>query len=343
VRRGSRATRLLLTVPLLCLCAAGLSSLGPRAAQADGFAESLESWETPADPVQAGSEMSHGEPPWSDAEIGWSASPYPVEETLVPACDLCEPWTHQVVPDGLLYKSYLAGEKEPRIGSVWMNDSDNGTLWDSTLGGRVGLWRYGPRGPFANAGWQLDIEGAALLRLDFDGKQDLVGTDYRFGVPLTWRRGPLAAKVGYYHISSHVGDEFLIKNPTHERVNYVRESALVGLSYDVTPDVRVYGEIGYAVARSGGAEPWELQFGAEYSPLVCNGRRGSPFAAANVHLREEVDFGGNVVLQTGWQWRGADTNHLLRTGLQYYNGKSSQYSFFDTYEEALGVGIWFDY
>ena len=69
----------------------------------------------------------------------------------------------------------------------------------------------------------------------------------------------------------------------------------------------------------------------------------APFAAFNCHLREEVGFGGNVVLQAGWQWRGANGGHLLRTGMEYFNGKSPQFEFFDESEQRLGVGLWYDF
>ena len=36
----------------------------------------------------------------------------------------------------------------------------------------------------------------------------------------------------------------------------------------------------------------------------------------NSHLREEVDFGGNVVVQAGWQWRGRGPGHLIRIGME---------------------------
>ena len=88
---------------------------------------------------------------------------------------------------------------------------------------------------------------------------------------------------------------------------------------------------------------WEFQFGIEYSPAVDNGHCGSPFAAFNGHLREEVSFGGNLVAQTGWQWRQAASGHLLRVGLEYYNGQSDQFEFFNRYENKIGVAIWYDY
>jgi hypothetical protein len=163
------------------------------------------------------------------------------------------------------------------------------------------------------------------------------------GLLWTRRRGPTAVKAGYYHISAHLGDEFLQLNPGFERINYVRDSLIVGLMHDLTPDLQAYGEIGYALSTEGGAEPLEFQFGLQYLPLRDVWLRGAPFAAANVHLREEVDFGGGINVQAGWRWRGADSGHVLRVGLQFYNGKSIQYSFLDRDEQLFGLGIWFDY
>lgn len=258
-------------------------------------------------------------------------------------CYDCRPYDAcQILPAGLLYKSYLAGEKEPRLASAWLHDKRLGWRWESTLGGRVGLFRDGTVGAIRPEGWQIDIEGAAMPRLDMENSEDLDAVDYRFGLPWTWRRGPLAFKAGYYHISSHVGDEFQIRNPTFQRRNYVRDSAIAGVSYDLNCDVRTYAEVAYALKASDGAEPFELQFGIEYSPARAI-KRGDPFAAANVHLREEFDFGGAVNLMAGWQWRSPTSDRLLRTGLQYYHGKSLQYEFYDQNERLLGFGVWIDY
>lgn len=259
-----------------------------------------------------------------------------------PICPHCV-WTWQLLPDGLLYKSYLAGTKEPRIGSAWLHEDGIGWIWDVTLGGRVGIARFGTQGSIQPEGWQLDIEGAAFPRLNMEEGNDLDSADFRFGVPLTWSQGPYEMKLAYYHISAHVGDEFLVRNPGFQRVNYVRDAIVLGLGWFVVPDVRLYSEAAWSFSTDGGAEPWELQFGAEYSPVVANGLRGTPFAAVGGHLFEEHDFGGYVNLMAGWQWRGAESDRLLRAGLQYFNGKSSQFAFFDEHQELIGIGVWFDY
>ena len=56
-----------------------------------------------------------------------------------------------------------------------------------------------------------------------------------------------------------------------------------------------------------------------------------------------VDFGGHVVVQTGWQWRGLGAGHLMRFGVEYLNGKSRQFQFLDEHEEQIGLGLWYDY
>ncbi|MEQ9067893.1 MAG: DUF1207 domain-containing protein, partial [Gimesia chilikensis] len=91
------------------------------------------------------------------------------------------------------------------------------------------------------------------------------------------------------------------------------------------------------------AQPWELQFGAEFSPVEHNGFQGAPFWAVNAYLREEVNWGGNVSMMVGWQWRGDRNNHLFRVGLQYIDGKTIQYQFYNNSEQFFGFGTWYDF
>jgi hypothetical protein len=248
----------------------------------------------------------------------------------------------QIMPNGLIYRSYMAGVKEPRFASVWSSENDFGPVWDIAIGGRVGILRYGTTDDNRPEGWQLDFEGAVFPRLDPNGvSTPLIAADYRAGIPLTYGRGPLHCKFAYYHLSSHLGDEFLLSTG-HPRINYTRDALVLGAGYYCTDALRVYGEVGYAFNAVDGAKPWEVQFGADLSP-PHTGLKGSPFAAVNAHLREEVNFGGNFVAQAGWQWRQYANGRIFRLGVQYFNGMSDRYEFFDDYENKVGGGLWFDY
>ncbi|MCR4414390.1 MAG: DUF1207 domain-containing protein [Thermoguttaceae bacterium] len=254
-----------------------------------------------------------------------------------------EDWSWQVLPSGLIYRSYLAGVRESRFASAWNHERDWGWMWDVALGGRAGVLRYGNHDPLFPQGFQVDIEGAGFPRLDLEHELDVLAADFRFGVPFTFGWGRYQTKLAYYHLSSHLGDEFMLRFPAFSRINYSRNALVWGHSYYLTEDLRLYGEAAWSFDTDGGAEPWEFQFGVDYSPTHRIGAfRGAPFIALNAHLREEVDFGGNFVVQTGWQWRG-QTGHLFRLGMQYYTGKSEQYEFYSQHEDKLGLGIWYDF
>jgi hypothetical protein len=256
-----------------------------------------------------------------------------------------EPWSWHVMPKSIIYHSYQAGVHEPRLGIVAERETQQQqTFWDGTLGGRVGLLRYGTSDGMLPQGFELDVEAAAMVRLTLDEIGDFESADYRYGVPLTYGIDNWQFKVAAYHLSSHFGDEFLISNPSsiNDRINYVRNEAVLGASYYPEPWMRLYGEVGYSFHCDGGSEPWEVQFGTELSRPGPTGPNGSPFLAINGNLRQEVDWGGDLSTQAGWLWRN-ETGQVMRLGLHYYNGKSSQYETFNRFEQQIGFGLWYDF
>src|SRR5262245_89385 len=269
-------------------------------------------------------------------------------EELPPDADFADEfagseWGWQWLPQGVIYHSYMAGVHEPRTAIVASQEAGR-WIWDPTLGGRVGLLRYGDWEPLRPQGFELDFYGAAIARLDVDHRQDLDSTDYVFGFPLTYGVGDTQYKFGYAHLSSHMGDELVIREPGRldERVNYVRDSLVLGMSHYPCSIWRMYGEMGWAFNADGGAKPWEGQFGTELSRPGPTGRHGTPFFAVNGRMRQEHNYGGDLTAQVGWLRRG-DFGQTLRVGAQYYNGKSSQSQFFNTYEQQIGMGLWYDF
>ncbi len=270
----------------------------------------------------------------------------PLIEGDCACCGGCDFWGWTLLPEGIIYRSYLAGVNESRLGlrinHIADNDDDEGAFFDGTLGGRKGIIRYGNRDAFRPEGFQLDIEAAAHVRLSFQEDMDVQATDYRVGVPFTYGWCNKQIKFGYWHVSSHLGDEFILRNaPNFTRFNYAKDSLVLGYSEYVTDDFRIYAEASWAF-WSDIAEPWEFQFGFEKAPRCPTGFCGAPFYAVNGHLRQELDFGGNFVAQAGWAWRADEGGGLLRVGVHYYNGRSSQRSFWNQHEKQIGIGIWYD-
>lgn len=262
------------------------------------------------------------------------------EEVLADCDDDWRVW--QVLPDGLMYKAYLAGEKESRMQAVWFSSPGReGLAWECALGGHVGILRHGTTNAINPQGWQLDLEGAALPRVDLGHESDLESCDFRAGFLSTWRYGANAYKAGYYHLSSHAGDEYLIRYPKYVRLNYVRDSLIVGWTRNLTEDLQIYGEAAYAFNHEDGAEPIELQYGIQYSPMIF-GLRGAPYAAINGHTRQDFGYITSVNAMAGWQWRGY-SNRLWRFGLQYYTGPAYQWEFAGQNETLYGGGMYMDF
>ena len=252
------------------------------------------------------------------------------------------PWSWELLPAGLIYRPYLADPGQPRLAGQFFHEPGAGWLLDATVGARVGLLRYGTPDPVRPEGWQLDFEAAVFPRIALDGTDNLLSTDYRYGVPLAFRHGMLETKLAFAHLSSHLADEFIATHPGAVGNEYVRDAIVLGAGLRPTDCLRLYAEAGWGFRNKGPAKPWEFQFGAELSPSGATGWRGTPFLAVHGHIREEVDFGGSLTAQAGWQWRGR-SGHLLRTGFHYFNGKSDQMQFLNKFEQQIGAGIWYDF
>ena len=97
------------------------------------------------------------------------------------------------------------------------------------FGGTLGLW--GLRQKKNCNGFQINIFGAVFSQFNLDAPStDLINSDFQFGVPFTFRHGPLSARLRVFHQSSHVGDEFLLNNPDFKRVNLTFEMVEAMLS-----------------------------------------------------------------------------------------------------------------
>ncbi|XZE22143.1 DUF1207 domain-containing protein [Pirellulaceae bacterium SH449] len=249
------------------------------------------------------------------------------------------------LPTGLIYRSYLAGEKEPRMGCRMLYDLiDKRVVTEACLGGRVGLLRYGGRDERGPTGYQLDFEGAVQTRLLPEEPSTMMeGADFRFGLLNTWRSGNMTYKAGYYHISSHLGDEFLIEFPDFPRLNYVRDAAIFGTMVDLSDDWQGYGEVAYAVGTSGGAKPLELQFGTQWAPVGQGSGAGAPYAGINTMMRQDFRFRGSMNVECGWNCMGRSNGSKLKVGVQYYRGPSLQFSFYDKLERLVGGGLTYDF
>lgn len=191
-------------------------------------------------------------------------------------------------------------------------------------------------GPFCG---QLEfyIEGALWAVFDpITYSAPLMNADYYVGFPISYSFGPWSFRLRGYHISSHIGDEFLLNHPGFDRRNPSAEYLDFFASYLLSKSIRLYGGIGYIVQQDksfpckrvyadAGVEV-RLQSLGFNSP--CNNLVGRPFYA--MHWRYKGDYKNHVDMTYAIGYELAKTKCMgrcVRVFLEYHDGYSIEGQF----------------
>jgi len=284
---------------------------------------------------------------WSNAEIPayehWSAGTSGIRND----CDqqTCGQVV-QLLPNSLLYSPPLANPWEPRIylKATTLQDEIARDTLEAAVGGTFGLLRINP---FDQPTDGIQFDAFAVVFNRFFALLSS-GIDYRYGFPVTFRRGPWSGKIGWEHKCSHVGDGLFFNAPGVTPSELNRDDLVVALSRDFDFGLRVYGVFATALGFPFGdtpvvhENPTRFNFGMEWSRRRSTGLKGQPFGALDIDFRSTQNNVANFSGQIGWQWR----NHSLRSfrvALEYFSGRSPFGKFYQVREEWIGVGTYLDF
>ena len=250
----------------------------------------------------------------------------------------------ELLPKGYLFAPLIADPRWPHFSVVYQRFLDDRQLSNVaavTLGETFSLLRADA--PVGGV-WELGLQAGVFSLFDLDGpSSDLVNTDYIVAIPLSYRVRNLSALARVFHQSSHLGDEFLLRNRV-ERINLSFEAVDLRLAYEVTEWLRIYGGGGY-IFRHEPRElaPWSTQFGAEVrSPWTLFGGRLRPVAALDVQHREQNDWNTDLSLRAGVQFENLPIlNRKVQLLFEYFNGHSPNGQFYREKIEYFGVGLHF--
>lgn len=271
------------------------------------------------------------------------AAPPAAEEFKEPA----EPREHLPVflPKSQLFQPLLADPRWPHFSTSFQRYVDDDRLRNvasANFGESIGLCRFG--GPLDST-VQLDIQAGVFSIFDLDAQSfDLINADYMVGIPLTFKKGNFANTTRIFHQSSHLGDEFLLRGQTDERINLSYESLNSLFSYPLPAGFRIYGGGGYLFRKDpSDLDPWSTQAGLEFSsPWFWFKGALRPVAGIDVQHRQESDWNTDVSARAGIQFENPDfLSRKLQLLFEYYNGKSPNGQFYEDDIEFFGVGLHF--
>jgi hypothetical protein len=241
-------------------------------------------------------------------------------------------------PEGLSYRHPFADPRVPVSGVRFQFpvDKEDNFKIENRLATHLAIWRKSSY-PLAV---EIQAEGAAFGRFDFNENWDMDGVDFRFGFPIVSRAGPIALKLHPWHMTSHLGDEF-IERTGRKRFVYARNELALGLSWDLAEDgeSRVYMEAGYAFERGDVNEPLRFMAGIETASRHLGPDWPETFAALNLTSFEEQDWGIQFNLEAGVWLRPEKSQRGVRLSLGYFRGPSPLTQFLEDNEEYWSFGF----
>jgi len=213
----------------------------------------------------------------------------------------------------------------------------------------VGRWSGGTPGD----GIQLSITAGVFAQFDLGtSSYDMLNADYVVGLPLTIRKGWFSTRLRVYHQSSHLGDEYLLREPPNrqDRENLSFEAFEWLLSADGGP-LRLYGGGELLFQR----EPEDLgryvgHGGVEFRPaarIIPMGSLGGFRFVGGVDVKssEEQDWEPAISARGGLEYDRAGGTDVTarRWGIfaRFYTGPSPYGQFFREKVRLIGVGVHF--
>ncbi|HRD55308.1 MAG TPA: DUF1207 domain-containing protein [Parachlamydiaceae bacterium] len=235
----------------------------------------------------------------------------------------------------VLFRPLLADPRQIDYSVGWrFNDQVLGkNIIDISFGDTLAIYRWNDIniGPFCGQ-LQLELEGA--LWATFAPLRDsspLIDADYYVGFPITYAFDRWQVRLRGYHVSTHMGDEFLIDNPYFYRRNPSAEFVDFFISNDFTDEIRYYAGIGLIVHQDETFKTGRvfLEFGSEVRLRQMgftdfrNQLYGEPYYAMNFRIRKDFKHHLDQTYVIGYEiGKLYGLCRKLRFYLQYHDGYS---------------------
>lgn len=238
--------------------------------------------------------------------------------------------------DPVLFRQFIADPRQITYSVGWrFNDQVlTKNVVDVSFGDYLPIYRWFD---IFGGQMQIDIEGAlwAVFNPCADSAP-LLNADYYVGVPISWARDRLSFRLRFFHISSHLGDEFLLLHPGFDRRNPSAEYIDLFTSYYLTDELRLYGGLGYVVSQDSSfkCSKFYSEAGVELRlPRLgfvsyCDAVYGLPFLAMDFRYRPDFKHHLDQTYCLGYEMgKLCGLCRTLRVFMEYHDGYSVEGQF----------------
>lgn len=190
--------------------------------------------------------------------------------------------------------------------------------------------------------WVLDLASFTQFEAYHDdvankARRQIVNTDYKISIIYNIRRGENNYRIRVYHISSHLGDDYIYRNkitaPSPNSVNYEQ----LDFTYSRTvSDWRLYGGAGIVLRKTEERKLFSAQLGAFYKKPSTHAAR--LVGGADIKFWQQTDFRpgihGGIGVELG------RTQNNLTFLLEGYSGFRPYSQYEQQQTSWIGVGLY---
>lgn len=261
------------------------------------------------------------------------------------ASNLANSLEYELLPAVNLFAAPIADPRWPKFSMGLARDSKGNLgkkVWDFSFGENIGLAKSHNGG----SPYEFGIQAATFGSMDIGSDPTkLVNADYFIGLGISHSSDNLQHLWQLSHVSSHVGDEFLLHNGLNnfKRINLSYETIKWFMRYKNTnmrPRISPYFSAGYILhVDPSYIKRITLGAGLDYfsSKVIFN---NSTRLVAGMHINswQENKYKPTVSIRTGLQYeRTKYCDRFMQLLLEFKQGKSQQGQFYNRNTKSIGL------
>ncbi|MCF6341873.1 MAG: DUF1207 domain-containing protein [Bacteroidales bacterium] len=237
----------------------------------------------------------------------------------------------------------IAAQSFIRMNAVWENNSPADYVLPVFAFGfqkSAVAWQFSE-----DISFDIGIEGSAFTQFEWtrrngEFERNILSTDFLIGIPLVLTVESWTIRLRIYHLSSHLGDDFIIKNKitSYVKTNNNYEQVDLTASY-LMKNFRFYFGGGVVIRATRDRKPLVFTGGMDYLLSLNQQKSVHLFAGLYLDARQEFDYSPASNLGIGVQFGKTDRRpvKLLAT---YFRGPLPYSVFHGKPVQWLGISLY---
>ena len=210
------------------------------------------------------------------------------------------------------------------IFNLWENSEDvTGIFVPVNLALQQSLIRYKVD---STSGWEFALQAAAFTQFEIKHVGDgvylggMLNVDYRATGIISYRNRIMSVRFRLFHISSHLADDYIIRNnittPTPNTLNYEQVDLTASINLG---SFRPYAGFGYVFTPNSVRQRWSFELGGEYRQPDREDKFARVLAGVDVKFYEENAYTPGYRAGAGIELGQTYKTHIALL-LDFYHG-----------------------